>query len=67
MIKNFRHKGLRLLWEEGKATKLPTDQIQRITNILRVIDDTQSVPRDFEFYKSWKLHPLKGNPKGTGA
>jgi proteic killer suppression protein len=31
---------------------------------LRVIDDTQSVPRDFEFYKSWKLHPLKGNLKG---
>ncbi len=32
--------------------------------MLEVIDIAQSVPQDFEFFRSWKIHPLKGNLKG---
>ena len=64
MIKTFRHKGLRLLWETGKGGKLPIDQLSRIRQILEVIDSVQLVPQDFEFFRSWKIHPLKGEMKG---
>ena len=64
MIKSFRDKRLRLLWETGKSSKLPADQVKRIMQMLEVIDSAQLVPQDFEFFISWKIHPLKGNFKG---
>ena len=64
MIKSFRDKRLRLLWESRQRSKLPSDQIIRIRQMLEVIDSAQSVPQDFEFFRSWKIHPLKGNLKG---
>ena len=64
MIINFRHKGLKNLWESRKAGKLPQNHVNRIKQILEVIDSTQQAPHDFEFYRSWKIHPLKGNLKG---
>jgi proteic killer suppression protein len=64
MIQSFKHKGLRLLWESGKSGKLPADQVGRIKQMLELIDSVQSVPRDFEFYRSWRIHPLKGELKG---
>ncbi len=64
MIKSFKHKGLRLLWETGRASKLPSDQLNRIQQMLEAIDSVQLVPQDFEFFRSWKIHPLKGSLKG---
>jgi len=64
MIRSFRHKGLRQLWENEKAGKLPADQVNRIRQILEVIDSAQQVPQDFEFFRSWKIHPIKGEWKG---
>lgn len=64
MIKSFKLKALRLLWETGKVGKLPADQFNRISQILEVSDSAQSVPNDFEFFRSWKIHPLKGSLKG---
>ncbi|MBA2561633.1 MAG: type II toxin-antitoxin system RelE/ParE family toxin [Chitinophagaceae bacterium] len=64
MIKSFKYKGLRLLWETGNAGKLPADQLNRIKQMLEVIDSAQLVPQDFKFFLSWKIHPLKGSLKG---
>ncbi len=64
MIKSFKHKALRVLWETGKADKLPADQVNKIRQMLEVIDSTQTVPKDFEFFRSWKIHSLKGSLKG---
>lgn len=64
MIKSIRHKGLKLLWEEGKASKLPADQVSRIERILNAIHLAQQVPQDFELFKHWRIHPLKGELKG---
>jgi len=64
MIKTFRHKGLKLLWETGKAAKLPADQVSRIERILNAIHVAQQVPQDFELFKQWRIHPLKGALKG---
>ena len=64
MIKSINHKGLRQLWENGKSSKLPFDQVNKIRQILEIIDSAQAVPQDFEFFRSWKIHPLKGEWKG---
>lgn len=51
-------------WETGKSNKLPTDQVKRIMQMLELIDSVESVPRDFEFFRSWKIHRLKGDFRG---
>ena len=64
MIKSINHKGLRELWTSGKSRKIPFDQVGKIKQILEVIDSAQKVPQDFEFFRSWRIHPLKGEWKG---
>ena len=60
MIKSIRHKGLRLLWEEGNSSKLPAEQIVRIERILIMINKARNVPFDFAAFKAWNIHKLKG-------
>jgi proteic killer suppression protein len=64
MIKSFKDKRLRILWETGKSNKLPSDQVKRIMQMLELIDSVESVPQDFEFFRSWKIHQLKGDLRG---
>lgn len=63
MIKSIKHKGLRLLWENGNGSKLPSDLVTRIEMMLEVIDSTQQVPQDFEVFKNWNAHKLVGELK----
>ena len=63
MIKSFKHKGLRLLWEEGKTNKLPAEQINRIERVLEVIDSAEQVPEDFSAFLNWNIHKLSGDLK----
>lgn len=63
MIKSFRHKGLRLLWEEGKTSKLPAEQISRIERMLELIDSATDVPDDFGAFPNWNIHKLSGDLK----
>jgi toxin HigB-1 len=58
VIKSIRHKGLKLLWEEDKRDKLPTELIAKLEVVLEVIDSAHDVPKDFEAFKSWNLHKL---------
>lgn len=64
MIKSINHKSLRQLWENGNSSKLPADQVIRIRQMLEVLDGAEKVLQDFEFFRSWKIHPLKGKWKG---
>ncbi len=63
MIKSIRHKGLKLLWEEGNKSKLPFDQVTRIEMILETIDSAQQVPQDFMIFRNWNMHQLSGDLK----
>ena len=63
MIKSIRHKGLRLLWNEGNSGKLPADLVTRIEIMLEVIDTVNQVPQDFEAFRNWNLHKLSGELK----
>jgi proteic killer suppression protein len=63
MIQNFKHKGLRLLWEQNDGSKLPADLINRIERMLEVIDSITRVPEDFGAYQNWNIHKLSGELK----
>ena len=63
MIRSINHKCLQQLWEIGKSSKIPFDQVNKIRQILEVIDSAQRLPQDFEFFRSWKIRPLKGEWK----
>jgi proteic killer suppression protein len=61
MIKSFRHKGLKLLFEEDDGKKLPPDMLVRI----RIILSTLHAAQDIEGMNlpTFRLHPLKGDLK----
>lgn len=63
MIKTFKHKGLRLLWEDGKTNKLPAELISRIERMLEIIDSVTEVPDDFDAFPNWNIHKLSGDLK----
>ena len=62
MIKSFRHKGLKRLYDKGDKSRIKPDQIERIENILFVLDESQN-PDDLNL-PGYRLHPLKGDLKG---
>ena len=63
MIRSFKHKGLRLLFEKGDRRRLPRADIERIENILFVLDRAAE-PEDADL-PGFRLHPLKGALRGT--
>ena len=64
MIISIKHKGLKLYWTKGDQSKLPPDSLNKIRRILDAIDNANSVPQDFEPFKNWRIHPLKGELDG---
>ena len=64
MIKTIRHKGLKLFWTKGDASKLPSENIHRIRKVLNIIDYLEEVPQDLETFRNLRPHPLKSDSKG---
>lgn len=64
MIKTFKSKGLRSLWEKADGSKLPSMQLKKIKLILQIIDDLDDVPLDLAGLVSFRPHPLKGHLNG---
>lgn len=65
MILNFKHKGLRLLYEDDIPRRVHPEHVEKPKNILARLDvaanpDEMNVP-DF------RLHPLKGDRTGEWA
>ena len=65
MIRSFRHKNLRRLFETGERRKLPPQDVERIENILFLLSRAQA-PEDMDL-PALRLHPLKGQRKGFWA
>ncbi|GBE47178.1 plasmid maintenance system killer protein [bacterium BMS3Bbin12] len=62
MIRSFRHKGLKRLYEQDIAKGLPADMTPKIARILARLDvATQPQMMDLP---GLGLHPLKGKRKG---
>lgn len=62
MIENFRHKGLRRLFEQGDAKALNPQHVDKIEIILGLLDVAQKI-EDMNV-RSFRLHPLTGDLKG---
>lgn len=63
-IRNVRHRGLRRLFEEGKASGLSAQLAGNIRNILGFLQDMESA-KELHAVPTWKAHQLAGGRKGT--
>lgn len=63
MIKTFRHKGLKLLFESGIAKRVQASMSDKITRRLDAIDAATTIS-DLDL-PGFKLHELTGNRRGT--
>jgi len=62
MIKTFRHKGLKRLFERDNPSGVRTDQVRRIKDVLAHLD-LALLPSDLDL-PGYRLHPLQGELKG---
>jgi proteic killer suppression protein len=65
MIRNFRHKGLRRLFERGDRRAIRGDLLSKIENILFVLNRARR-PNDVAL-PGFRLHPRAGNLRGMWA
>ena len=63
MIRTFRHRGLRRLYETGSAKGLPAESVGKLENMLGVIDQAESVA-EIGIFPGWRMHRLKGEFQG---
>ncbi len=62
MIRSFRHRGLRRMFERGDASRIGPDLASRVALVLADLDDARK-PSDLDL-PGYRLHPLKGALKG---
>ena len=62
MIRSFKHRGLRRLYERDDRSGKRPDFADTIQEILTVLDEAAS-PRDLNL-PGYRLHPLKGGLRG---
>lgn len=62
MIRSFRHKGLRLLYEKGDRRKVAPTLADKVERILARLDQAES--EEAMNLPGYRLHPLKGDLAG---
>jgi proteic killer suppression protein len=62
MIRSFRHKGLKRLYEDDDARGLNAGHAEKLRRILARLDIAKA-PQDLDL-PGYRLHPLKGDRKG---
>jgi toxin HigB-1 len=65
MIRSFRHRGLKRLFERGDRAQVRADLIDRAENIPAVLDRAKTP--DHMDLPGFRLHPLKGDLRGFWA
>jgi proteic killer suppression protein len=65
MIKKFKNKGLRELFESGVSSGIQPQHAKRLRQILALLETAESI-QDMEL-PGLNLHELKGQRKGTFA
>ena len=54
MIYSITHKGLKKYWTKDDVSKLPSEMVDRIREILDIIDNVEEIPQDFDPFKGGK-------------
>ena len=65
MIASFKHRGLRRLYERGDRSRLPADYVEKLENILSVLDNALVI--DAVDLPGFRLHALRGDLHGYWA
>ncbi len=65
MIRSFKHKGLKRLFDQASHAGIPANQVARLGDILFYLDSAREV-KDLN-RPGLELHPLKGTLKGHWA
>ena len=65
MIRSFRHRGLKRLYERGDRSGIRPDLLETAERILTVLD-AATTPQALALPR-YRLHPLKGSLKGMWA
>jgi proteic killer suppression protein len=65
MIRSFRHRGLKRLFERGDQSKISPEHVEKIENVLAVLNRAPG-PDDMDL-PGFRLHPLKGAYRGFWA
>jgi len=65
MIRTFKHRGLKRLYERGDQSQVSADYLNRIEDIIARLD-VAVAPSDLDL-PGYGLHPLKGKLKGFWA
>lgn len=62
MIRSFKHRGLKRLYEQDDRSGIRPDLVDTVQEILTVLDDAVT-PQELNL-PGYRLHPLKGGLKG---
>jgi proteic killer suppression protein len=62
MIRSFKHRGLKRLYERGDTSGIRPDLLETVEGILTVLD-AANTPQALDIPR-YRLHPLKGDMKG---
>jgi proteic killer suppression protein len=62
VIRSFKHRGLKRLYEDGDGRGIRPDLVETVQEILTVLDGAKS-PQDLNL-SGYRLHLLKGDLKG---
>ena len=62
MIRSFKHRGLKRLYERGDRSGIRPDLVDTVERVLTVLD-TATTPQALDV-PGYRLHPLKGELKG---
>ena len=65
MIKSFKHRGLKALYDGRTARRVAQQHVAKLRDILAVLDRSR-VPGDMDL-PGFRLHPLKGDLRGHYA
>jgi len=63
MIRSFRHKGLKRLYEEADSRGVIAEHVVKLRDILARLDSARAVA-DMDM-PGFRLHPLRGELKGS--
>ena len=62
MIKSFKHRGLKRLYERDDRSGIRSDLVETVERIMTVLD-AATAPQALDLPR-YRLHPLKGDLKG---
>lgn len=63
-IRKVRHRGLKRFLEKNDPKGLPSGRVDKIRDILTALIVAENLD-DLPPFPGWRLHPLKGDRKGT--